>query len=114
MRRERFPGPCRAAAAPDLARPPPANRAAHSDAALKVPRSRRQSRIRIATLDRSRVAWRVSEVGGRRDAEHADALRSRKARAAIRRGDFPDCDPRRPTARQAHLRAWHMSHTRIP
>jgi hypothetical protein len=38
--------------------------------------------------------WWTSEVGGRRDAEHADVLRSRKARPAIRRGDFPHCDPR--------------------
>src|SRR4051794_16306414 len=38
---------------------------------------------------------RASGVGGRRDAEHADAVRSRKARAAIRRGDFGACDPRR-------------------
>jgi hypothetical protein len=58
--------------------------------------------------------WRVSEAGGRRDAEHAAALRSRKARAAIRRADFRQCDPRCPISRPAHLRAWHMSHTRIP
>ena len=37
----------------------------------------------------------TSGVGGRRDAEHAAAVRSRKARAAIRRGDFMPCDPRR-------------------
>jgi hypothetical protein len=57
---------------------------------------------------------RASGLGGRRDAEHADTLRSRKARPAIPHGDFRDCDPRRPTERQAHLRARHLSHTRIP
>ena len=42
-------------------------------------------------------------------------MRSRKARAAIPRGEFGTCDPRssqRP--RPAHRCAWHVSSTRIP
>jgi hypothetical protein len=38
---------------------------------------------------------RARSLGGRRDAERAAALRSRKARPAIPRADFPPCDPRK-------------------
>src|SRR5437762_4184576 len=37
---------------------------------------------------------RTSGFGGRRVAERADTVRSRKARASIRRGEFGLCDPR--------------------
>src|SRR3954462_4704623 len=47
----------------------------------------------------------TSRVGGRRDAEHAAAVRSRKARAAIRRGDFVLCDPRRSQRRARRISA---------
>jgi hypothetical protein len=43
---------------------------------------------------RRRPEQRASGVAGRRDAEHAAAARSRKARAAIPRGEFGLCDPR--------------------
>jgi hypothetical protein len=56
---------------------------------------------------------RASGFGGRRDAERADAPRSRKAGAPIRRGESGLCDPRRSTARPAHRCAWHVSSTRI-
>ena len=55
---------------------------------------------------------RASGVGGRRDAEHAVAARSRKARPAIPRGDFRPCDPRRPTVQAgASVRLAHGVHT---
>jgi hypothetical protein len=41
------------------------------------------------------VHCRARRLGGRRVAERAAVLRSRKARPAIPRGDFPPCDPRR-------------------
>ena len=43
---------------------------------------------------------RARSLGGRRDAERAAAVRSRKARPAIPRGDFPTCDPRKPEYHQ--------------
>ncbi|SRR6266487_3698497 len=45
-----------------------------------------------------RSCWaccRARSLGGWRDAERGAAVRSRKARPAIPRGDFPPCDPRK-------------------
>ena len=73
----------------------PTHRGHHAAGALypvnchASPRSRRTRRATPT------AGKRASGVGGRRDAEHAAAARSRKARAAIRRGDFMPCDPRR-------------------
>ncbi len=68
---------------------------------------------RDATPPARRRSCRASGFGGRRDAERAAAPRSRKAGAAIPRGEFGLCDPRCPTARPAHQCAWHLSSTRI-
>lgn len=58
----------------------------------------RVTRVRGRGDRATRRHWpeqRASGVGGRRDAKHAAAARSRKARAAIPRGEFGPCDPRR-------------------
>jgi hypothetical protein len=49
---------------------------------------------------RSSSPFGRARFGGRRDAEHAAAVRSRKARPAIPRRDFAACDPRWPTVRR--------------
>jgi hypothetical protein len=63
-----------------------------------VPLSR-VTRVRGRCERGARCRWRdccrVGRPGGRRDAERAVTPRSRKARPAIRRGEFRHCDPRR-------------------
>ena len=48
-----------------------------------------------ALSDRPGALGRARSLGDRRDAERAAAVRSRKARPAIPRGDFLACDPRK-------------------
>jgi hypothetical protein len=80
---------------------------------LKVAATQPRRRGAVTAPSPGRTCRRASEVGGRRNAEHADARRSRKARAPIRRGEFGLCDPRCPIACPAHRCAWRVSSTRI-